>query len=257
MGSNPTTTATQTAVDLAERYEGGTHGPAFSAFQSRSPLLGRPLAPGADPAFDHARLPRVTEDLGELLAGRYRILAPIGRGGMGTVWRAWDSELDRTVAIKELRVPEHVGAEERRVFYARMEREARAAGRLKHSGIITVYDRVAGDDGRPWIVMEYIEGGSLQDRLAEEDRLPAGRVARIGAQMLAGLRLAHRQGIVHRDVKPANVLLEGDRVVLTDFGIAALDGDVTLTQSGAIMGTPAFMAPEQVRGKAATPESDL
>ncbi|XVQ10938.1 WD40 repeat domain-containing serine/threonine protein kinase [Spirillospora sp. CA-255316] len=199
----------------------------------------------------------MSEDLGELLAGRYRILAPIGRGGMGMVWRGWDSDLDRTVAIKELRLPEHVGAEERRVFYARMEREARAAARLKHPGIVTVYDRVVGEDGRPWIVMEYIEGGSLHDLLAEEKRLPVGEVARIGVRMLEALRLAHGQGIVHRDVKPANVLLEGHRVVLTDFGIAALDGDVTLTQSGALMGTPAFMAPEQVRGRAATPESDL
>ncbi|GAA0553220.1 WD40 repeat domain-containing serine/threonine protein kinase [Actinomadura livida] len=197
------------------------------------------------------------EDLGELLAGRYRLLTLIGRGGMGAVWRAWDSELGRTVAVKELRLPEHVGADERRVCYARMDREARAAGRLRHPGIITVHDRVSGEDGRPWIVMEFVEGGSLQDLLADEKRLPVGRVARIGAQMLAALRLAHRHGIVHRDVKPANVLLEGDRVVLTDFGIAALDGDVTLTRSGAIIGTPAFMAPEQVRGKAATPESDL
>ncbi|MFC5745004.1 WD40 repeat domain-containing serine/threonine protein kinase [Actinomadura rugatobispora] len=197
------------------------------------------------------------EDLGELLGGRYRILAPIGRGGMGVVWRAWDSDLDRTVAIKELRLPEQVEAEERQVFYARMEREARAAARLKHPGIITVYDRVAGEDGRPWIVMEYIEGGSLHDLLTERERLPVGEVAQIGVQMLDALRLAHGQGIVHRDIKPANVLLEGRRVVLTDFGIAALDGDATLTQTGAILGTPAFMAPEQVRGRDATPESDL
>ncbi|MBO2448558.1 serine/threonine protein kinase [Actinomadura barringtoniae] len=197
------------------------------------------------------------DDLGRMPADRYRIVARIGRGGMGTVWRAEDTDLDRTVAIKELRLPEEVGEEERRLFYARMEREARAAARLKHPGIVTVYDRIKGEDGRPWIVMEYIDGGSLQDLLSAEERLPVRRVAEIGVQMLAALRLAHEHGIVHRDIKPANVLLEGERVVLTDFGIAALEGDVTLTSSGAILGTPAFMAPEQVRGRPATPESDL
>lgn len=202
-------------------------------------------------------IPRVSEVLGQVLAGRYRILAPIGRGGMGAVWRARDEELDRTVAIKELRLPEEIGERDRQIFYARMRREARAAARLRHPGIVTVHDRVTGDDGRPWIVMELVEGGSLQDLIAEQGRVPAGRAAEIGAKMLAALRAAHEQGIVHRDVKPANVLLEGDRVVVTDFGIATLDGDATLTGTGAILGTPAFMAPEQVRGEPATPESDL
>ncbi|MFB9833835.1 serine/threonine-protein kinase [Actinoallomurus acaciae] len=195
-------------------------------------------------------------DPDEILAGRYRLLDVIGRGGMGIVWRAWDTDLDRTVAIKELRLPDGVDESERGTFYARLEREARAAARLKHPWIVTVHDRLTVGD-RPWIVMEYVEGGSLQDLLREHGRLEVDAVAALGTKMLTALRAAHAAGVVHRDVKPANVLLEGERVVLTDFGIAALEGDSTLTRSGAILGTPAFMAPEQVRGQDATPETDL
>ncbi|MBA8953153.1 tRNA A-37 threonylcarbamoyl transferase component Bud32 [Actinomadura namibiensis] len=192
-----------------------------------------------------------------MLAGRYRNLGRIGQGGMGSVWRAHDIDLDREVAIKELRVPEQVTDQERRVWYARMEREARAAARLRHTGIVTVHDRVMGDDGRPWIVMELVRGRSLEQLLAERKALPPGQVAAIGLAMLDALLAAHAQGVVHRDVKPANVLLEGDRVLLTDFGIAALEGDVTITRSGMVLGTPAYMSPEQVEGKAVTPASDL
>ncbi|MFB4307622.1 serine/threonine-protein kinase [Actinomadura sp. GTD37] len=192
-----------------------------------------------------------------VLAGRYRNLGRIGQGGMGSVWRAHDADLDREVAIKELRVPEQVTERERSVWFARMEREARAAARLRHPGIVTVYDRVMGEDGRPWIVMELIRGMSLGQLLAERGPLPAGRVAGVGLAMLDALSAAHAQGVVHRDVKPANVLLEGDRVVLTDFGIAAVEGDATLTGSGAVLGTPAYMSPEQVHAEAATPASDL
>lgn len=188
--------------------------------------------------------------------GRYRLLEVIGRGGMGVVWRALDTDLDRVVAVKELRLPEGVDDAERATFYARVEREARAAARLKHPGIVTVHERFTAD-GRPWIVMEYLEGGSLQDLLAERQRLPANAVAALGEKVLAALRAAHTAGVVHRDIKPANVLLEGDRVVLTDFGIATLEGDIALTRSGAILGTPAYMSAEQVRGQPATPESDL
>jgi hypothetical protein len=175
---------------------------------------------------------------------------------MGVVWRGQDTDLDRTVAIKELRLPDDIDEGERATFYARLEREARAAARLKHPGIVTVHDRLTVGD-RPWIVMEYVEGGSLQDLLGEHKRLEVNAVAALGTKMLTALRAAHAAGVVHRDVKPANVLLEGDRVVLTDFGIATLEGDTTLTRSGAILGTPAFMAPEQVRGQEATPETDL
>lgn len=194
---------------------------------------------------------------GETLAGRYRILGLIGRGGMGRVWRAYDAELHREVAVKELRLPEEIDDAERREWYARAGREARAAARLRHPGIVAVHDRVVGDDGRPWLVMELVAGASLEDTLRTGGPLPVGRVAAIGRQMLDALTAAHAQGIVHRDVKPANVLLDGDRAVLTDFGIAAVEGDATVTKSGVLLGTPAYMAPEQVRGHAATPKSDL
>ncbi|WP_199747925.1 protein kinase domain-containing protein [Actinomadura sp. WAC 06369] len=192
-----------------------------------------------------------------VLAGRYRRLDRIGRGGMGSVWRAHDIDLDREVAVKELWVPEQVGEQERAVWYARMEREARAAARLRHPGIVTVYDRVRGDDGRPWIVMELVRGRSLDRVLAEDGALPVQRVAEIGLAMLDALTAAHAKGVVHRDVKPANVLLEGERVLLTDFGIAAVEGDATLTRTGAILGTPAYMSPEQVEGGDVAPASDL
>ncbi|TMR27319.1 serine/threonine-protein kinase [Actinomadura geliboluensis] len=192
-----------------------------------------------------------------MLAGRYRNLGKIGQGGMGSVWRAHDPELGREVAIKELRVPEQVTEQERSVWYARMEREARAAARLRHPGVVTVYDRVVDEDGRPWIVMELLQGLSLERLLADQGVLPARQVAAIGLAMLDALSAAHAQGIVHRDVKPANVLLESGRVVLTDFGIAAVEGDATLTRSGAVLGTPAYMSPEQVHGQTATPASDL
>ena len=192
-----------------------------------------------------------------VLAGRYRNLGRIGQGGMGSVWRAHDTELDREVAVKELRVPEQVTDEERRVWYARMEREARAAARLRHGGIVTVYDRVMGDDGRPWIVMELVRGRSLEQLLAERTAIPPAEAAAIGLAMLDALTAAHAQGVVHRDIKPANVLLEDDRVLLTDFGIAALEGDVTITRSGTVLGTPAYMSPEQVEGKSVTAASDL
>jgi serine/threonine protein kinase len=188
-----------------------------------------------------------------VLAGRYRNLGRIGQGGMGSVWRAHDTELDREVAIKELRVPEQVTEQDRSVWDARMGREARAAARLRHPGIVTVYDRVTGEDGRPWIVMELVHGRSLEHLLAERGTLPVPQVAVIGLAMLDALSAAHAQGVVHRDVKPANVLLEGDRVVLTDFGIAAVEGDATLTRSGAVLGTPAYMSPEQVHGQTVTP----
>ncbi|MFB9837442.1 serine/threonine-protein kinase [Actinoallomurus acaciae] len=196
-------------------------------------------------------------DLGRLLAHRYRLTDILGQGGMGAVWRAHDEQLNRDVAVKELRFPEQLSADRRQTWIARLDREARAAARLKHPGIITVHDLVVGDDERPWIIMELVHGRSLGDLLNAEGALPPQRVACIGLRILDALRAAHQVGVVHRDVKPANVLLEGDRVVLTDFGIAAVDNDATLTRSGEIMGTPAFMSPEQVRGLPAGPASDL
>ncbi|QKW38173.1 tetratricopeptide repeat protein [Actinomadura sp. NAK00032] len=192
-----------------------------------------------------------------VLAGRYRKLGRIGQGGMGAVWRAYDTGLEREVAIKELWVPEQVSEQERRVWYARMGREARTVARLRHPGIVTVYDRVMGEDGRPWIVMELIQGQSLDHLLTERQALPEQQVAAIGLAVLEALSAAHAHGIVHRDVKPANLLLEGDRIVLTDFGIAALEGDATLTRTGGVLGTPAYMSPEQIAGQTVTPASDL
>ncbi|MFE2880783.1 serine/threonine-protein kinase [Streptomyces roseus] len=197
------------------------------------------------------------DDHGQLLAGRYRLIRLLGQGGMGAVWQAHDEDLERDVAVKELRLPEHLGQADRRNRIARLDREARAAARLKHPGIITVHDRITGPDGRPWIVMELVDGGSLADLIEARGPLTPERAAGVGRQVAAALGAAHLMGITHRDIKPANILLEGDRVVLTDFGIAALEGDATLTATGMIMGTPAFMAPEQVRGMPATAESDL
>ncbi|WP_285546482.1 serine/threonine-protein kinase [Streptomyces lavendulae] len=199
----------------------------------------------------------MTDDRGRLLAGRYRLAALLGQGGMGTVWRAHDEQLDREVALKELRLPDDLDAPRRQAWIARLDREARAAARLKHPGVITVHDRIADEDGRPWIVMELVRGRSLDDLVKEDGPLPPARVAVIGRQVLDALRAVHATGVVHRDIKPANVLLEGDRVVLTDFGIAAVEGEPGLTRSGALMGTPVYMSPEQMRGLAATAESDL
>ncbi|NDU73315.1 protein kinase [Actinomadura sp. DSM 109109] len=176
---------------------------------------------------------------------------------MGAVWRARDEHLDREVAVKELRLPEHLDDAGRRTWIARLEREARAAARLRHPGIVTVHDRVTGEDGRPWIVMELVRGRSLDDLLKAEGPLPHDRVARIGLQVLEALRAAHRAGITHRDIKPANILLEDGRAVVTDFGIAAVEGDATLTSTGAVLGTPAYMSPEQVNGRDVTAASDL
>ncbi|MEU0405171.1 serine/threonine-protein kinase [Streptomyces sp. NPDC006197] len=199
----------------------------------------------------------MNDDNGQVLAGRYRLTRLLGQGGMGAVWRAHDERLGREVAVKELRLPDHLGHAERENWIARLDREARAAARLKHPGIITVHDRISGPDGRPWIVMELVDGGSLADLVDAHGALPPRQVADIGLQVAAALDAAHRRGITHRDIKPANILLEDGRVVLTDFGIAALEGDATLTATGMIMGTPAYMAPEQVRGMPATAESDL
>ncbi|MFB9679523.1 WD40 repeat domain-containing serine/threonine protein kinase [Streptosporangium vulgare] len=199
----------------------------------------------------------MANDAGRLVAGRYRLMDVLGRGGMGTVWRARDESLHRQVAVKELTLPDYLDVSARETLYKRMQREARAAAQLKHPSIITVHDHVVEADGRPWIVTEIIDGHSLDEVLRTLGRLPPQRVAAIGGQILAALAVAHAAGITHRDIKPANVLLEGERVVLTDFGIAAVEGDVTLTGAGVTLGTPAFISPEQINGHPATAASDL
>jgi serine/threonine protein kinase len=194
---------------------------------------------------------------GRLLAGRYRLESVVGRGGMGTVWRARDETLDREVAVKEVVLPAGLSDDERDNRHRRTLREARASARLNHPGVVTVHD-VVDEDDRPWIVMELVRARSLQDIVDEDGPLPPGRVATIGRQIAGALLAAHAIGILNRDVKPANVLVaDGDRAVLTDFGIAQMAGDATLTGTGLIMGSPAYMSPERVNGDPAIPASDL
>ncbi|MGW0914339.1 serine/threonine-protein kinase [Streptomyces sp. NPDC002784] len=192
-----------------------------------------------------------------VIAGRYRLLSPLGEGGMGTVWRARDEVLHREVAVKEVRAPHGLPAADVERLYARLEREAWAAARVANRNVVTVYD-VAVQDGRPWIVMELVRGISLAELLDSEGPLPPRRAAHIGAEVLAALRAAHEAGVLHRDVKPANVLLSNDgRVVLTDFGIATVEGSSALTMTGEVIGSPEFLAPERALGRRPGPESDL
>ncbi|MFG3637244.1 serine/threonine-protein kinase [Streptomyces huasconensis] len=192
-----------------------------------------------------------------VIAGRYRLLAPLGEGGMGTVWRARDDVLGREVAVKEVRAPAGLPAGEADRLYARVEREAWAAARIPHRNVVTVHD-VATQEGRPWIVMELVRGLSLSDVLDAEGALPPRRAARVGAEVLAALRAAHDAGVLHRDVKPGNVLIANDgRVVLTDFGIAAVGGGSAPTVTGEAVVSPEYLAPERVLGRPHAPASDL
>lgn len=189
---------------------------------------------------------------GWLLGGRYRLRAKLGSGGMGTVWRAHDELLDREVAVKELTVsgPQH---EEQ---IARTMREARIAARLTHPNIAAVYDVVLADE-RPWIIMQYVPSSSLATVIANRGTLPVATVTRIGLEVLAALRAAHAAGVLHRDVKPANILLTGEgSAILTDFGLATTLDDER-PQANVVMGTAAYIAPERARGAPATARSDL
>lgn len=175
---------------------------------------------------------------------------------MGTVWRAHDEVLQREVAVKEVRAPAGLPAPDVERMYTRLEREAWAAARVTHPNVVTVFD-VATEDGRPWIVMELVSGQSLADLLDQGSLSPA-RAAEIGAEILAALRAAHAAGVLHRDVKPANVLIAGNgRVVLTDFGIATVEGDSSLTRTGEVIGSPEYLPPERALGRNPGPESDL
>ena len=186
-----------------------------------------------------------------VVAGRYRLLERLGQGGMGVVWRAYDELLRREVAVKELHVRIGVDGD----YQARQVlREARAAARLRHPGVVAVHDVVV-DDGRPVIVMELVAGRSLAEVIRADGPLPEERVAEIGVRVLDALTAAHAQGVLHRDVKPANILLDGDRVILTDFGIAAVTSDTTVTETG--VGSPEYLAPERVNGAPASPAADL
>ncbi|MEU7181524.1 MULTISPECIES: serine/threonine-protein kinase [Streptomyces] len=195
---------------------------------------------------------------GRLIAGRYRLGVRLGRGGMGTVWRASDQLLDRQVAVKELHLDDDPGEPAQQVQRERTMREARTVARIKHPNVIVVHD-VVEQDGRPWIVMELVEGPSLADRLSGGGPVAPREAARIGVALLGALRAAHARGVLHRDLKPANVLMEAGtgRVVLTDFGIAKVPGVSTLTETGGFVGSPEYTAPERMAGQGAGPEADL
>ncbi|MFF8288295.1 protein kinase [Streptomyces sp. NPDC016309] len=250
--------------------KGATAGPAASEDgKAAAPKDGKAAAPaeaGAKPAAaaggrGTARAgatpaPRPASE-GRLLAGRYRLGAVLGRGGMGTVWRAVDETLGRTVAVKELRFPSSIDEDEKRRLITRTLREAKAIARIRNNGAVTVYD-VVDEDDRPWIVMELIEGKSLADAIREDGVLTPRRAAEVGLAILDVLRSAHREGILHRDVKPSNVLIADDgRVVLTDFGIAQVEGDPSITSTGMLVGAPSYISPERARGHKPGPAADM
>ncbi|MGW3618209.1 protein kinase domain-containing protein [Micromonospora arida] len=195
--------------------------------------------------------------LPQLVADRYRLLSPLGQGGMGRVWKARDEVLHRDVAIKELVPPPGLTDEERREMRERSLREARAIARLNHANVVRIFD-VLRTDGDPWIVMEYVASKSLQDTLAEDGPVSVARTVEIGLGVLGALSAAHKAGVMHRDVKPGNVLLGDDgRVVLTDFGLATIPGDPNVTRTGMVLGSPAYISPERARDGTAGPEADL
>ncbi|MFI9205750.1 serine/threonine-protein kinase [Streptomyces sp. NPDC053048] len=202
------------------------------------------------------------ELIGKVLGGRYRVTAMIGRGGMGVVARAVDELLNREVAVKVLRAFTDATTPELLDLRTRMQREAQAAARIRHAGVVTVHD-VTEEQGLPVIVMELVDGPSLDDVLAERGALDPGEAAAIGAKLMDALDAAHKAGVLHRDVKPGNVLLEhGGRVVLTDFGIASMEasGDeamAKLTQSGQLVGSLDYLPPERAQGKEPGPASDI
>ncbi|GAA2633466.1 serine/threonine-protein kinase [Streptomyces axinellae] len=200
----------------------------------------------------------MSEDAGRLVGGRYRLGEVLGRGGMGTVWAGEDEILGRRVAVKELRFPSSVDEEEKQRLITRTLREAKAIARIRSGSAITVFD-VVNEDSRPWIVMELVEGRSLADKIKEDGPLDSQRAAEVGLAILDVLRAAHREGILHRDVKPSNVLLEDvtGRVVLTDFGIAKVEGDPSVTSTGMLVGAPSYISPERARGKPPGPPADL
>jgi serine/threonine protein kinase len=194
---------------------------------------------------------------GTLIGGRYTLRAAVGHGGMGTVWRAADTSLRRDVAVKEVILPPGLAPSDRDAMYERTMREARAAAALQHPAVVQVYD-VVHENGRPWIVMELLDARSLADMVIEDGPVAPRVVAKIGIALLGALEVAHAHGVLHRDVKPANVLICADgRCVLTDFGVARMPTDVQLTTPGMVLGSPHFISPERAMGNDFGPPSDL
>ncbi|WP_433174872.1 protein kinase domain-containing protein [Actinoallomurus sp. CA-150999] len=191
-----------------------------------------------------------------MIAGRYRLVAPLGKGGMGTVWRAWDAVRGEDVAIKEPHLAPHLGGESREVMVARLEREARAAAQISHPAVVDILD-VVRDSGRPLIVMELIKGRNLAD-LMDEGLLSPQQVAKVALPVAEALVAAHAVGVLHRDVKPHNIMIADDgRVVLTDFGLAQIQGEQALTATNTLVGSAETVPPERVLGRAAVPASDF
>jgi tRNA A-37 threonylcarbamoyl transferase component Bud32 len=226
----------------------------------REPEGGKAPGGGTIPAGVPAAEPEPTQEVSttRLLNGRYRLGAVLGRGGMGTVWHATDEVLGRTVAVKELRLPPGVDNAERKRMITRTLREAKAIATIRSRGVVTIYD-VVDEGSRPWIVMELIEGRSLADIIRRDGPMSPRRAARIGLAVLDVLRAAHAAGILHRDVKPSNVIIadEDGRVVLTDFGIAKVEGDPSITSTGMLVGAPSYISPERARGEAPGTPADL
>ncbi len=193
----------------------------------------------------------------QVIAGRYRLAERLGGGGMGVVWQAYDEKLRRTVAVKEVILPPSLDEARLAEIRRRTMREGRIAAKLHHPQLITVYD-VIEDDGRPYLVMEYLPSTSLAKQLDDRGTLPPGEVARIGSQAAAALASAHAAGVVHRDVKPGNILVgDNGTVKITDFGVSRVVEDVTGTATGTFVGTPAYLAPEVAQGKDTTFASDV
>ncbi|TDB75719.1 serine/threonine-protein kinase [Micromonospora sp. KC723] len=194
---------------------------------------------------------------GTTIGGRYSLRSAVGNGGMGTVWRATDTLLRRDVAVKEVVLPPGLAPSDRDAMYERTLREARAAAAIQHPAVVQVYD-VVTEGGRPWIVMELLDARSLADMVIEDGPVAPRAVAKIGIALLGALEVAHANGVLHRDVKPANVLICTDgRCVLTDFGVARMPTDVQLTTPGMVLGSPHFISPERAMGQDFGPPSDL
>ncbi|GGO77378.1 serine/threonine-protein kinase [Nonomuraea cavernae] len=199
----------------------------------------------------------MVSDSTPLIARRYQLLRELGRGGMGVVWEGRDTLLNRQIAVKEVLLPEGLPRADQERQLLRTAREARTAARLNHPSVVAIYD-VVEEDGRPWIIMELVRHPSVEEVVATSGALPVRQAADVGRQVLSALCAAHEAGILHRDVKPSNILLADDgRAVLTDFGIATAEGDASLTQTGMVTGSPSFLAPERVRAAEAGPASDL